>query len=243
MSRVFAPIWLVTISIVTMSACRPREIVTSLEDSDLNAANNVARAEDERAAWQKIASKEFTLPAPPVENSKAYKRDFKILHEQQAARSDADCQLANSQLHAKFSLFFGTESKQLTEDEYAQVEALMTKVNSFTERVTGYFKGLHQRSRPYDVDTQLEPCIPKPGGSRSYPSSHAAIATADACLLAKIFPKKAKKLKAYGTYLGNLRYVVGVHHPSDVTAGQTLGDAICKRLWDESSFQDALNSH
>lgn len=223
----------IALLIVLAVACRTREIETSLDDSTELSAATTAEA---KAEWQKIGSAEFEMAEPPAAGSAVYKSDFKTLKEVQETRTEDDCKLAKSQKWAKFPAMFGKNSEQLTDKEYEKAEALLVKVSAFAERVAGYFKGQYERERPYDVDADLKPCIDPPGGARSYPSSHAAVATADACVLAKMFPTKAKKLKEYGKYLGDLRYIVGVHHPSDVAAGQKLGEDICKRLLSESSF-------
>ena len=79
-----------------------------------------------------------------------------------------------------------------------------------------------------------------PGGSKSYPSSHAAVAATEACILGALFPEKKDRLMEYGLYLGNLRAIVGVHHPSDILAGQKLGADICARLLGNSAFHQDM---
>jgi hypothetical protein len=44
------------------------------------------------------------------------------------------------------------------------------------------------------------------------------------------FSDRKEKLLEYGEYLGELRIISGVHHPSDVNAGRSLGRAICDTL-------------
>jgi hypothetical protein len=218
--------------------CRTNKIGSAAENgSDLRRLSG-----GREAAWQKISSSEFEMTDPPKDRSSAFKKDFEILHVQQASRSDIDCQTAESQKHPTFEAFFGSGTKQLTAREYERVSELMERVTTFSEQVAGYFKIKLGRTRPYDEDSTLKPCIAKPGGDRSYPSSHAAAAATDACVLAAIFPDKADELMKYGKHLGDLRYIVGVHHPSDVVAGQKLGQEICKRLLSDPSFQQELHS-
>ena len=61
-----------------------------------------------------------------------------------------------------------------------------------------------------------------------------------ACVLAEIFPAKASEIISYGNYLGELRVIVGVHHPSDVRAGQSLAQRICDKLLSLTDFQNEL---
>ncbi len=118
----------------------------------------------------------------------------------------------------------------------------MEKGTAFTERVSGYHKDKFARPRPYDTDRRVRPCVEKPRGSKSYPSSHAAVAKAVSCLLAQVFPEKSTDLDTYGEFLGELRVIIGVHHPSDVKAGQMLGSEICARLQSEPDFAEELKN-
>ena len=223
----------ITAAIFLGFSCRSRESASDL-------TRVVTR---DQAEWQKIAPTEFELDAPPYERSSAFKKDFEILHIQQNSRSDADCALANSQAKPTFAAFFGPNSKVLTSKEYASVAPLMTRVTEFSESIADHFKETFGRARPYNVDGTLKPCAAKPSGNHSYPSSHATAATTDACILAEIFPDKAAELIKYGKHLGDLRYIAGVHHPSDVLAGQKLGQEICKRLLADPNFKREIKSN
>jgi acid phosphatase (class A) len=45
---------------------------------------------------------------------------------------------------------------------------------------------------------------------------------------------------ARGEQIGQDRIIGGVHYPSDVRAGRQIGEAIVKKLMDNSDFQVAL---
>lgn len=183
-----------------------------------------------RGDFTQIPSSDFSLPNPPQAGSAAYRRDFELLHQWQKSRDPKVCALGQSQTSPTVEAFFGPTAGILTTDEYDRAEASLEKIFKFADRVAGYFKTKYHRTRPYDVDSSLTPCVTKPGGQKSYPSSHATLAAVGACALAKLYPAKAKKLADYGAYLGWLRAMVGVHHPSDVAAGQSLAKQICDRL-------------
>lgn len=188
------------------------------------------------AQWQDIEATEFPMDPPPAVGSLAYQADFTKLHELQDARTSEDCGLAWRQLFPDFASFYQNAESPLTEAERAKVEELSSKLISYVLDVSGYYKEKYMRPRPYKTDPEIRPCIVRPGGSKSYPSSHASVATATACVFAKVFPAKADILRAYGKRLGDLRMNVGVHHPSDVAAGQKLGQAVCDRLLNEADF-------
>jgi membrane-associated phospholipid phosphatase len=118
----------------------------------------------------------------------------------------------------------------------AAVQPFLDQVSQLVSKIASVFKDKYARPRPYAEDQRIQPCAPKSGGTLSYPSSHATEGAVDACVLGQIFPDRAAKLTDYGQYIGELRVIAGVHHPSDVAAGQTLAAAICGRLTQESDF-------
>ena len=193
-----------------------------------------------RGDWTKLSASEFELSAPPEPETAAYERDFRELHRWQRSRDEKQCELAANQLHPTFDALFGTPGAALSEGEYEEVEPLMNRVFRVSLRISGYFKNQYQRPRPYSVDKSLRPCIQRPGGSKAYPSSHAAVGAVGACLLAKKYPGKAVRLREDGNYVGELRAIAGVHHPSDIEAGQSLGRQICEKLLADDEFTQEL---
>lgn len=191
------------------------------------------------ANWTKTPSAEFSLPPPPEKGSETYKQDFSQLKKYQESRGEKECNLAAQQEHPTFFAFFGN-SELLSDDERKASKDLVTKVMKLTERIAGYHKDKFRRPRPYDVDSSLEPCAKKPGGAKSYPSSHAASAAAAACVLGNILQDRKQELSDWGDYLGELRVIVGVHHPSDVNAGRSLGRAVCDYLENLTEFQKEM---
>jgi acid phosphatase (class A) len=191
------------------------------------------------ANWEKTPSSEFPIPPPPEKDSQAYEQDFKLLKKYQETRSKKDCALAAAQEHPTFEAFF-SPFEILTYDEKEKVKPLITKVMKLAERVAGYHKEKYKRPRPYDTDPSLKPCAKKPGGAKSYPSSHASSSSAATCILSLVFTDRKEKILEYGEYLGELRILSGVHHPSDVNAGRSLGKAICDTLETDEQFQIEL---
>ena len=192
------------------------------------------------ADWTKLPSNEFEMDSPPRKGSAEFKRDYAELHRLQDERADTDCALARKQEFPTFALLFANAESPLTKAEKDKSAELVGRAMKLSERIATYFKNQFERERPYDVDSELKPCAKKPGGAKSYPSSHAAASKTGACVLAKIFPGKRKAILDYGHHLGELRAIVGVHHPSDVEAGQQLGQEVCDRLLKDEEFQEEL---
>ncbi len=192
------------------------------------------------ADWTKLGPSSFKMADPPEVGSEADEKDYEELHRLQENRTKGDCQEGREQLSHTFENFFGPESGQLTQKQFDRYEDLFARVFKLTSRIGGYFKDHYERPRPYIADETLKPCIPKPGASRSYPSTHAALGTVAGCLLAQALPVKAEKLQSHGKRIGDLRMIVGVHHPTDVKAGQKLGRQICERLMTDAEFTEEL---
>lgn len=191
------------------------------------------------ADWYKIPSTEFHLPPPPQPGSRIFENDFKKLLKYQDTRTEEQCRTGEQQKWPTYSSFF-KNAPVLSEQEFQKAQPLVTKVMSFTERVSMYIKKQYHRARPYETDSRIQPCVEKPVGNTAYPSSHAAMGYAAACVLSEIYPEKSEELEAYGREIGELRAIVGVHHPSDVKAGQSLGSDICDRLKSEPDFREEL---
>lgn len=190
------------------------------------------------ADWEKIPSSEFTLPAPPSDTEALI--EISVLLKLQDERTQDECKLGLRQAAPDFKRLF-ENSPLITKNEMAIFAPLMGRVSHFGERITGSFKSYYRRMRPYDFDARVQPCIPRPGGRKSYPSSHATVSTLDACVLGLILPAHRKEFFDFGETLSERRMKVGVHFPSDVRAGQDLAEQICKRLQAENDFMNEIS--
>jgi membrane-associated phospholipid phosphatase len=86
-------------------------------------------------------------------------------------------------------------------------------------------KYAYDRPPPNTVDPTLRTAVATPR-SPSYPSEHAAIATAAADVLGWLFPEQAEALAQKAESAGRSRIVAGVAYPSDVEAGTQLGHRV-----------------
>jgi len=225
MKRISSTI-LATTLILTMS-CKSAARNES-PSSDLAAANN-------GPAWSHIPPTDFTMAPPPAPNSDAFKKDFEELLADQESRTDEDCQTGRRMQIPSFKSLFDP-SPILSDAEFKKDQALFETVMDTTERIANHFKSEYDRPRPYQTNHNIKPCVPLISGNKSYPSSHSAMATVGACLIAKQFPDRADDAEKYGHYLAELRIKVGVHHPSDVAAGIKLGQEVCARLLSDADF-------
>jgi acid phosphatase (class A) len=192
-----------------------------------------------QADWTQISARDFTMQDPPVADSSVEKAEVDTMFDLQNRRTEAECAMAEKQQSPTFDAFY-KKSGLFTADEYAKIQRPLMQASSLASRISEQFKDHYHRPRPYSSYSRLRPCIPPPGGSKSYPSMHATVAMVDACIMASVFPDRADQIMKYGDRLGTLRSVVGVHYPSDVAAGKILGEQLCKALLADPSYTKLL---
>lgn len=195
------------------------------------------------ADWSAAPSSRFQLDPPPAEGSARYRSDFEQLLRFQRERTDEECELADHMAKPSLKRLFGGDDGVLGDGKIEDVKPLLDEVFEFAERVSDYHKGRFKRRRPYQTNPKVEPCIEGPMAAKSYPSGHATVGWVGACVLAKIFPKRAAELREQGQYIGELRVIAGVHHPSDIEAGRILGQQICDYLLSNRSFLKELEEY
>ena len=187
------------------------------------------------AAWQSISASDFEVPPPPAPGSAGDQQDFATLFSLQNSRTPEQCSIAASMPIPDFKSLYGP-SGLLTSSEMAEVQPFLDEVSQKVSNVAGVFKKEYSRPRPYNENKKIQPCADKPGGATAYPSGHATEGAVDACVLGQIFPDRAQKLTDWGQFVGELRVIAGVHHPTDVAAGQALAASICSWLLEQGDF-------
>lgn len=86
-------------------------------------------------------------------------------------------------------------------------------------------------------------CVPREDWMKtnaSYPSGHSMTGWAWALILAELKPSKADAMLAIGKSVGDSRAICGVHYPSDIEAGRTLGSAMVATLHGDREFQSDM---
>jgi hypothetical protein len=128
--------------------------------------------------------------------------------------------------------WFNARSLPITADLMNQAQADATACSK-------EIKKKFDRQRPFAVDNRIKPCVFEEA-TASYPSGHAMRGILWATLLSEIFPEQRDALMARGRLFGDDRVIAGVHWPSDVEAGQKLGEEIARKLLDNPDFKDEL---
>jgi acid phosphatase (class A) len=117
--------------------------------------------------------------------------------------------------------------------------AVARGITSFLKLVDGAkdsIKDRVQRPRPFVSHPEIHVCLP-PESGWSFPSGHSAFFRSAAILLADLVPERRERLLAVGLLGGTSRTVCGLHYPSDVEAGQRLGEATALQILNSPQWQ------
>ena len=82
--------------------------------------------------------------------------------------------------------------------------------------------------RPSQADPAIRLAIPLPNFP-SYPSNHAALSSAEAAVLARVFPDERNRLSKMADDAAISRIYGGIHYRFDATAGLELGGRVAER--------------
>lgn len=168
----------------------------------------------------------------PAKGSAAEAHDFKILMDYQNKRTAQDCAQAKKDENLSVGQIFGNI---LSEDEVNQMTVFMLKAYASAGLNAHIAKKAYKRERPYNANKNIKPCIDLEE-SYAYPSGHTMVARLYARILSQVYPERAEKFLARASQYAQNRVVGGVHHPSDIKAGEALADYMAKKVIDMDDF-------
>jgi acid phosphatase (class A) len=170
----------------------------------------------------------LSLGAPPAPDSEVGKRDYLTVKNWQSTRTHEQCHAAAAQSHKKLPLAFFADGL-LPKSALAAFNPTIDKWMQLSMQVTQPFQARFNRLRPFQLYPDLQPCVDRPA-TQSYPSSHATTGMLVALLLSEISPEKSAGFRQVGLQIGQNRVIGGAHFPSDVAAGQALGEQLWKQI-------------
>jgi len=165
---------------------------------------------------------------PPQSSDPQASSDRAILQWLQEHRSPqliANSWLMLDRTLSNFDLALGVDMTKSTPQLLRGLAPFLALVDGAKDTI----KDIYKRPRPYVADANLHPCLPKESGW-SFPSGHSAYFRAAAELLADLLPERRERLLVVGHSGGTSRTMCGVHYPSDVEAGQRLGEAAARQI-------------
>ena len=183
------------------------------------------------------------LPKPPNEGSAQQLADQDSYRDSRALRGGPRWIQAAADVNLKWPKAADTFSCALgiaiSQDKTPHLNMLLRRSLLDAGLATYAAKDHYKRQRPFVVNQDStcaaaeEESLRKDG---SYPSGHAALGWAWALLLTELAPERSDALMARGLAFGHSRMVCGVHWPSDISTGQTIGAATVARLHANDSF-------
>lgn len=180
------------------------------------------------------------LPAPP--DGPATQKEIESMLQMQAVRTPEEvARIQRAADHLDVYLFDTVLGPKFNAKDMPQVDAFFTRVSDNDRPVVDQAKDYWKRPRPYVQDKRIQPACKLPGNA-SYPSGHSAFATVDALILAELVPRLKEQILARGRQIGDDRVIGGVHFPSDITAGRTLGEALFAKLMASPAFRVELQN-
>ncbi|MFZ4166828.1 phosphatase PAP2 family protein [Brevundimonas sp. NPDC058933] len=187
------------------------------------------------------------VPPPPVAGSptdladKARSARFKTLE-------DSDRWLlatAHAELRPPLALqhFDCTLGVRLGSATTPNLNRLMQRLFHDSDAAAELAKARGFRPRPVGDDPERRPCqrVSEAGRkSASYPSGSSTVATVYGEAFAALEPQRATEARRTAHEMGLSRLVCGMHYPSDVAAGETLGKAVFDAASDAPGFEADL---
>jgi acid phosphatase (class A) len=166
---------------------------------------------------------------PPAPSSDEAKMDLAIVLWLQRTRSAADVARAESEVKIRLDAFARALGPGFDPAAHPRTRALLDRLHEQASAYVDEAKNRYRRPRPFVADARVQPVV-KREGSPSYPSSHGARGILAARVLAELAPARRDALLEIGRRLGYDRVVAGVHFPSDVLAGQRLGESLADTM-------------
>ena len=183
------------------------------------------------------------LGAPPAPDSPRGQADRAVFEQTRSLKDtprwrdaiqDNDLWTPNGALR-RFACAVGVD---IDEKQTPTVWKILHKVELDVRTVGTPAKNFYDRKRPL-IGNDAPICVPREDWMRtnaSYPSGHSMTAWSWALILAEAKPDRADAALTLGRESGESRVVCGVHFPTDVEAGRTLGSAMVARLHSEPAF-------
>jgi len=179
------------------------------------------------------------LPDPPADGSPANLKEIDLILEKQQSRTPEEVNRIKREVHLDVYLFDTVLGPWFTAQNVPLTAAFFKKIDDDIYPVILSAKKDWHRPRPPSQDSRVHPPIDLPKND-SYPSGHSTFGTLDALVLAQLVPDLKDQFLARGRQIGDDRVIAGVHFPSDVEAGRTLGKALFDKLMASPAFRVEL---
>jgi acid phosphatase (class A) len=180
------------------------------------------------------------LPPPPAAESPTTKIEIDQILALQKTRTPEQAARC-AQIETEDLWLFGSEvvGPWFTAARLPKTAAFFGQVREDFLAVNRAAKELYPRRRPSFVDERVKPCV-ECKDTPSYPSGHGIQSSLWAVLLGEIFPGKADAFILRAATTRNYKAISGVHYPSDLAAGQAVGEAFGRALLKNPHVQQII---
>lgn len=154
-----------------------------------------------------------------------------MLLQYQDTRTSAECAAAAAQSNNEsLTSFFGGKDGPLSASEIKYLNVRLLRVKAIAAANATIAKKMYNRPRPYKRNSAIKPCI-ELESSLSYPSGHTTLARLYARVLSLRYPSRAAAFMKSSDQVAKNRVLGGVHHPSDIEAGNRLADYLANKFY------------
>ncbi len=180
------------------------------------------------------------LPPPPAAGSPAALAELETVLQAQAARTTEQAARC-VQIENETIWLFGSEvvGPWFTAANLPKTAAFFAAVREDFIPVNRAAKALHPRKRPPFADPRVKPCV-EFADTGSYPSGHGIQSSLWAALLTEILPAHAAGFAQRAGETRRYKLLSGVHYPSDLAAGQAVGEALARALRQNPAVQKII---
>jgi acid phosphatase (class A) len=181
------------------------------------------------------------VPPPPAPGSVAEEADHLAARLLEANRTPEQAALAlHHERYTVFNLLRPVLGEWATPENLPKLAAFFQQATVETRPFNTAAKDAFARPRPHlTLPGFKTACAEKPDGF-SYPSGHATGSALHAALLGALLPKHAAEWERLAGEVRLSRLYGGAHFPSDVIAGQRLGEAVAREMLKSPATQKAL---
>ena len=180
------------------------------------------------------------LPAPPAPDSLVTRAELEVVFQLQVARTPEQAARCR-QVEGEDIFLFGSEvlGPWFNAAQLPRTAAFFAKVKENFLPINRAAKTVYPRRRPPFVDERIKPCV-EFSDSGAYPSGHGIQSSLWAGLLGAIFPEHADGFAQRAEETRRVKLVSGVHYPTDLTAGQLLGEAVAREMLKNPAVRQAV---
>lgn len=184
------------------------------------------------------------LPSPPELDGSKGKSELLEIKTKLTHVNTAERELAAKDALTKNVSFFADTIEGFDIERLPKTKALFNQVRVTEHYIAETFKSYFMRNRPYVNDITIKPCISPKIADRntSYPSGHAVMGFSMGTVLSQLIPENSAAIMDRANLYAENRLICGLHHRSDIIAGQVLGTLVAVQLLQNNEFQKMMRA-